>query len=72
MIVSDDNVVSLHDEPPELLIGPFQVWKVSVQGRIIPRLTGWAEGDTIWLCVDDRFAQGFPKEYARTRWSRDG
>lgn len=62
--MTDDNVVQLPppEKPPELLIGPFEVWKVQVDGRIIPRLTGWKEGDETWLCVDNRFAQGFKTE----------
>lgn len=58
--MSDDNVIQMpREEPPDLLIGPFTSYKVQVDGRIIPRLTGFREGDKIWLVVDDRFAQGF-------------
>jgi len=64
--MGDDNVIELKtEEPPPLLIGPFTVSKVMVDGRIIPGLTGWEEGDKTWLCVDDRFGAGFPTEYAR-------
>ena len=60
-----DNVINLPEQqPPELLIGPFEEWRVVVDGRIIPRLTGWREGDLVWLCVDRRFAAPFSKEYA--------
>lgn len=58
--MADDNVIQLpREEPPELLIGPFTSYKVQVDGRIIPRLTGFREGDKIWLTVDDRFTQPF-------------
>lgn len=65
--MSDDgNVIAMppqKDGSEDLLIGPFEQWRVQVDGRVIPRLTGWREGDLIWLCVDNRFAQGFPKQY---------
>lgn len=62
----EDNVVRLppQPEPPELLIGPFEVWKVQVEGRIIPRLTGCRDGDKIMLVVDNRFGYSFRKEDA--------
>jgi hypothetical protein len=63
--MSDDNVVQLQQpEPPELLIGPFKVWKVQVDGRIIPRLTGFHDGDKIAIIVDGRFSHSFAKEDA--------
>lgn len=63
--MADDNVVTLQQpEPPELLIGPFEVWKVQVEGRIIPRLTGFHDGDKIALVVDGRFSASFAKEDA--------
>lgn len=49
-------------DPPPLLIGPFQTYHVVVDGRIIPRLTGWTKGDKTWLCVDRRFGGGFSTE----------
>ena len=48
--------------PPPLLVGPFEEWRVQVEGRIIPRLTGFREGETVWLVVDHRFGQPFPNE----------
>lgn len=58
-----DNVVTLETpKPPDLLVGPFKRWRVLVSGRFVPRLTGWREGDTFWLCVDNRFAQDFSTE----------
>lgn len=51
--------VPTKDKPPELLIGPFETWRVMVDGRIIPRLTGYREDDRIWLVVDGRFGASF-------------
>ena len=60
-----DNVVEFpKEEVPEVLIGPFTQYRVTVEGRIIPGLTGWKEGDTTWLCVDGRFGQPFTREGA--------
>lgn len=62
-----DNVVRL-PPPPErepLLAGPFQVWKVIVDGRAIPGLTGFPDGEgQTALVVDDRFCITFPTEHA--------
>lgn len=60
------NVVQIppRENPPELLVGPFEFWKVQVDGRIIPRLTGFHDGDKIGLVVDGRFSGSFPWEYA--------
>lgn len=64
-MAGDDNVIQMpREEPPELLIGPFQEWRVQVEGRIIPRLTGFREGDRIWLVVDNRHTASFSKEDA--------
>ena len=61
-----DNVVQLppKDEPPELLVGPFHIWRVKVDGRIIPHLTGFHDGDKICLVVDNRFGASFSREDA--------
>lgn len=52
-------------KPPELLIGPFEYYKVQVDGRIIPRLSGFKDGDKIALVLDGRLSCSFPEEYAR-------
>lgn len=64
-----DDVVKFPDranaKPPDLLIGPFEEWRVVVQGRCIPHLTGRREPDGIWLTVDHRLAAGpFTEEAA--------
>ena len=62
-----DNVTPfpLPSKQPPLLIGPFQEWRVVVEGRIIPRLTGFHDGDKIALVVDHRFSASFAPEDAR-------
>jgi hypothetical protein len=58
-----DNVVDLPtQELPPFLVGPFREWRVVVEGRFVPGLTGWVEGDRIWLCVDNRFGSSFSTE----------
>jgi hypothetical protein len=46
------------ESPPDLLVGPFQVWQVVVDGRFVPGLTGHRDGEGIWLTVDHRFTGG--------------
>lgn len=65
-----DNVTPLpkREEPTQedLLIGPFEHYNVMVDGRVMPLLTGFREGDKYWLVVDHRFACGpFGEEEAR-------
>lgn len=64
--MSDDNVIQLPPQPgpPELLIGPFSEWRVQVDGRIIPRLTGFHDGDKIALVLDNRWSASFAKDDA--------
>jgi hypothetical protein len=60
-----DNVTDFPSPPkqPDLLAGPFDEWRVIVDGRVMPLLTGFREGDAFWLVVDHRFACGpFPTE----------
>ena len=60
--MSADNIIRLppNEQPPEFLIGPFKVWRVQIDGRIIPRLTAFHDGDKIALVVDNRFSASFP------------
>lgn len=50
----------------DFLVGPFQVFKVVVEGRAIPRLTGskWSEYETE-LIVDGRFSAVFTDASAK-------
>lgn len=60
-----DNIVKFPEPPPaELLVGPFNEWRVQVDGRIIPRLTGFHDGDKIALVLDHRFSHSFNKDDA--------
>lgn len=59
--MADDNVTPFPEREREpWLCGPYQPeWRVNLDGREIPNLTGWREGEKTWLCVDRRFAQEF-------------
>lgn len=54
------NVVGLTTpKPANLLEGPFHEWRVVIDGRVVPRLTGTKSHDgRITLCVDNRFGGG--------------
>lgn len=58
------------DFPPaptqaELLAGPFTEYRVVVEGRCIPGLTGFKDGDKIALVVDGRFSASLSESDAR-------
>ena len=60
------NVVQMPGaELEDLLIGPFKEWRVQVEGRIIPRLTGFKDGDKIALVLDRRWSASFSETDAR-------
>jgi hypothetical protein len=61
------NIVTLPPatKPPDLLVGPFEQWRVQVDGRIIPRLTGYRDGEKVVLVVDGRFSASFAEDDAR-------
>lgn len=50
---------------PPLLVGPFDTYRVVVDGRAIPRLTGFHDGDKIALVLDSRFSASFAEDDAR-------
>jgi len=65
-----DNVTALpkREQPPQpdFLVGPLGSYHVVVDGRVMPLLSGFREGDKYWLVVDRRFACGpFGEEEAR-------
>ena len=64
--MDDDNVVQFPKppEPVEFLIGPFTEYRVMVEGRIIPRLTGCRVKDGVELVIDKRFGVTVPDEFA--------
>lgn len=50
----------------DLLVGPFEYHQVIVEGRAIPRLTGYPQDDgRITLIVDSRFMADFEPDAAR-------
>lgn len=67
--MSEHTVVEFPDhKQPDLLVGPFHVYRVQVEGRIIPRLTGYPEKqngvDGIMLVVDGRLGTWVEKSRA--------
>lgn len=57
-----DNVTQFPAPPPKAelkMVGPFQEWRVVVDGRFVPNLTAFEDksfGDGISLVVDHRFS----------------
>ena len=39
----------------EFMVGPFAEWRVQIEGRMIPRLTAYREGNGVCLVLDNRF-----------------
>lgn len=64
---NETDVLQFPDAPkqPSLLVGPFQEWRVVVEGRAIPRLTGFHDGDKIAMVVDGRWSASFSEADAR-------
>lgn len=51
------------EKPVEFLIGPFEEFRVIVDGRAIPKLTGHREADgRVWLTVDHRLTAYFSSD----------
>lgn len=51
----------------DFLVGPFEEWRVEIEGRIIPRLTGYRQEDgRVTLIVDGRFMVDFPSDIAKS------
>lgn len=56
-----ENIVQFpEDKPPKFMIGPMTSWPVVIEGRLIPGLTAWEEGDKTFVCVADRMAISVP------------
>ena len=51
-------------EPIDPLIGPFSYHGVVVEGRLVPFMTGFYDGDSIALVVDGRFSISVPRDLA--------
>jgi hypothetical protein len=58
------NFLSSEEGSSDFLVGPFQEYRVIIEGKVIPKLTGHDEGDKIALVLDHRFSVSFPKEFA--------
>lgn len=61
-----DDPTPIRPARPELLIGPFEAYKVVVEGRAIPNMTGFKEGDKTFLILDNRLSIGVPHDLAPT------
>lgn len=49
---------------PEFMIGPFEEYRVVIEGRLIPHLTAKREGENVFLMVDNRMGITVPKDRA--------
>lgn len=61
----DDNVSQFpKKEPLDPLVGPFEYYKIVVEGRAIPGLSGYHDGDMVGLVLDHRLSISVPRELA--------
>lgn len=62
-----DNVTQFPPpEPqPEFLFAYHEMDRVQIEGRLIPQLRGFRNGDKVTLVVDGRFSIDFPEDIAR-------
>ena len=62
-----DNITEFPAPPKtEWMIGPFEEYRVMVEGRVIPKLTAYKDGNLIGLVVDKRFSISLPEDQAKT------
>ena len=61
-----DNVTDFPTpKPVEFMVGPFEEYRVVIEGRMIPWLTAYRDGDDgTALVVDHRFSITFPNDLA--------
>lgn len=61
-----DNVLHLpsREGPPEFMIGPFEEYRIVIEGKLIPKLTAFREGDDICLVLDHRLSISISKDRA--------
>jgi len=52
------------EKPVDFLIGPFSYYQVVIEGRAIPRLTGYKGETKTWLRLDNRFGIEVPNDLA--------
>lgn len=48
------------NKAPEFMIGPFEEYRVVLEGKLIPKLTARHEGDEIALILDHRLSISVP------------
>jgi hypothetical protein len=59
-----DNTIQFPTKPHnplEFIVGPFEEYRVEVQGRMIPRLTAWKTDEGVNLIVDGRYCVCVPE-----------
>jgi hypothetical protein len=66
--MSDDAITIEEGKPPSLgfeSIGPFSVWKITVDSYRVPGLTGRVDEETgmLHLCLDERWGIEVPRQY---------
>lgn len=60
-----ENVIEFpEDKPPQFMIGPFKSYPVVIEGRKIPRLEAWEEGENTFILVDGRICISVPNKHA--------
>lgn len=60
-----DNITEFpKEEPLEFMMGVMKYCPVIIEGRKIPGLQAWKEGDKTFILVDDRIAISVPNESA--------
>ncbi len=52
------------EKAPEFMIGPFTEYRVVIEGRLIPNLTAFREGDDVVLVIDHRLSISVPADRA--------
>lgn len=64
--MAEDNIAHFPPPagPPEFMIGPFTEYRVVIEGRKIPHLTAFNDGDGVALVIDNRLSVTVPKDRA--------
>jgi len=70
---TDEKVVRLPEppKPPEWIVGPFEEYRVVIEGRVIPNLTARRlQSGGVTLCVDRRWMAEFanPADAYQAAW----
>lgn len=64
--MAEDNVTQFPppDKAPEFMIGPFEEYRVVIEGRKIPFLTVFKDADGVNLVIDHRLSIAVPEDRA--------